>query len=78
MGWYKELIHQETVEDVMRRWPSRGWSKCFAGVIRREVGGKPWANTSRLEKGDEEEFSRGVEANEVGKAYEEKERVGER
>ena len=78
MGWYKELIHEETVEDVMGRWPRRGWSGCFAGVIRREVGEKPWANTSRLEKGEEKEFSRGVEANEVGKVYEDKEGGGGR
>lgn len=77
MGWYKELIHEETVEDVIGRWPRRGWSGCFAGVIRREVGGKPWANTSRLEKGEEREFSRGVEANEVGRIYEGKEKEKE-
>ena len=72
MGWFKELIHQDTVEDVIRCWPRRGWSACFAGVIRREVGEKPWANTTRLEK-EEEEFSRGVEANEIMKGYEERE-----
>ena len=72
MGWYMELIHQETVQDVLRHWPRRGWSKCFAGVIRREVEGKPWANTTRLEK-EKEEFSRGVMANEVMRGYEERE-----
>ena len=72
MGWFRELVHQETVEDVMRHWPRRGWSACFARVIRREVGEKPWANTTRLEK-EEEEFSRGVEGNELMRGYEERE-----
>lgn len=76
MGWYKDLVHEGTVEDVMARWPRRGWSKCFSGVIRREVEGKPWANTSRLEKGEEREFSGGVEANELGRVWEEKEKEG--
>ena len=78
MGWYKELVNEETVEDVLERWPRRGWSRCFSEVIRREVGGKPWANTTRLERGEREEFSRGVEENEMGRGWEEREEEKEK
>lgn len=66
VGQHSELVHKETIEDVVRAWPREGWSGCFADVIRRENGRKPWANTTRL---GEEDFPNGVLGNKLMNAY---------
>lgn len=66
MGGHAELVHKETIEDVVLHYPRKKWSSCFAGTIRRENGLKPWAHTTAL---GEEEFPRGVEGNELMAPY---------
>lgn len=67
IGQHSELVHKETIEAVVKAWPREGWSTCFASVIRRENGRKPWANTTRL---GEEDFPNGVLGNQVMNPYE--------
>ncbi|RMY06834.1 hypothetical protein D0867_09557 [Hortaea werneckii] len=59
-GLYAELVHPDTIQDVTKRYPRNGWTGCFAGVVRRECEGKPWANTTRIEG-----FAEMVEGNRV-------------
>lgn len=59
-GLYPELVHPDTIKDVTKRYPRNGWTGCFAGVVRRECEGKPWANTTRIEG-----FAEMVEGNRV-------------
>ncbi|MCJ1436440.1 hypothetical protein MMC27_005819 [Xylographa pallens] len=66
MGGHAELVHQETIKDVVARWPRNGWSKCFAQTIRTENGLKPWAHTTAL--GDED-FPNGVLGNKLMEPY---------
>ena len=66
MGLHADLISQQTIEDVVKHYPRKGWSGCFAATIRKENGLKPWAHTTKL---GEEEFPTGVEGNEVMRPY---------
>ena len=66
MGGNAELVHKETIEDVVRHYPRKKWSSCFAATIRKENGLKPWAHTTAL---GEEEFPGGVENNELMAPY---------
>lgn len=59
MGSRPELVHARTRDAVVGRWPRLGWSACFGGVIREEMGLKPWAHTSHLG----EAFPEGVREN---------------
>lgn len=68
MGGNPELVSLRTVESVVREWPRRGWSKCFAGTVRREITLKPWAHTTHL---GEREFPEGVEGNTLMAPYDE-------
>ena len=66
MGGHAELVHKETIEDVVKRFPREKWSSCFAATIRKENGLKPWAHTTAL---GEEDFPGGVENNALMAAY---------
>ena len=66
MGLRPELVHKATIEDVNKYYPRKGWSGCFAATIRKEIGLKPWAHTTKL---GEDDFPRGVEVNEVMAPY---------
>ncbi|KAK7912017.1 MFS transporter [Apiospora marii] len=59
MGARPELVHARTRDAVVGRWTRLGWSACFEGVIREEMGLKPWGHTSHLG----EAFPRGVREN---------------
>ena len=61
------MVDEGTVGSVVGAWPRGGWGRCFAGVLRTEIGRKPWANTTRL---GEEKFPEGVERNEVFRRWE--------
>ncbi|MCJ1402211.1 hypothetical protein MMC11_005431 [Xylographa trunciseda] len=67
MGGHAEMVHEETIKDVVAKWPRKGWSKCFAETIRTENGLKPWAHTTAL---GEEDFPEGVLGNKLMKPYE--------
>ena len=60
------MVHAETICDVVKAYPRQGWSKCFAGTIRRENGLKPWAHTTSL---GERDFPEGVEGNKLMEQY---------
>ena len=67
MGGHKDLIHEDTIKDVTKRWPRNNWSSCFAATIRKENGLKPWAHTTTL---GEEDFPNGVQGNKLMQPYE--------
>jgi len=60
MGQHGQLVHRETIENVTKAFPRKGWSGCFAATIRKENGLKPWAHTTHL---GEQDFPVGVENN---------------
>lgn len=66
MGLHADLVHKDTIEDVVKHYPRKGWSGCFAATIRKENALKPWAHTTKL---GEEEFPSGVEGNELMAPY---------
>lgn len=66
MGGHADLVHQGTIEDVVKHFPRKKWSSCFAATIRKENGLKPWAHTTAL---GEREFPEGVEGNELMRPY---------
>jgi cyanamide hydratase len=63
----EELVHKDTIEDVVKAYPRNKWLACFAKTIRKENGLKPWAHTTHL---GEEDFPNGVLGNKVMAAYE--------
>ena len=68
MGNHREIIHKVTLEDVVERFPRKGWSGCFASTIREENKLKPWAHTTAL---GEEDFPYGVANNRLMAPYDE-------
>jgi cyanamide hydratase len=62
----EQLVHKETIQDVVKAYPRNKWSSCFAKTIRKENGLKPWAHTTVL---GEEDFPNGVLNNVVMAAY---------
>ncbi|KAK7732744.1 hypothetical protein SLS57_000687 [Botryosphaeria dothidea] len=64
MGHYKELVHPETVKNVIEKHPRLGWSGCFSKTIREEIKLKPWANSTRIDG-----FANMVENNQLMKKY---------
>jgi cyanamide hydratase len=67
MGGHPEYVHQETIENVVKAYPRKKWSSCFAKTIRKENGLKPWAHTTAL---GERDFPEGVEGNALMAPYE--------
>jgi cyanamide hydratase len=59
MGYRSGYVHEDTIKDVVARYPRRGWSGCFSAKIREEVEVKPWCHTTALE----EKFPHDVENN---------------
>lgn len=66
MGGHGDLVHKGTIEDVVKHFPRKHWSSCFAATIRKENGLKPWAHTTALGEGD---FLEGVENNKLMEPY---------
>lgn len=60
MGGNPDLVRVETIESVVAAYPRNKWSSCFARVIRKENGLKPWAHSTHL---GEKEFPDGSENN---------------
>lgn len=63
-GGHPELVHEDTIRNVVAKYPRDGWTGCFASVVRRECKLKPWSNTTRIEG-----FAEIVEANKVMQPY---------
>ncbi|KAJ9669582.1 hypothetical protein H2201_000449 [Coniosporium apollinis] len=64
IGQNPQLVHKETIEDVVKAYPRKGWSGCFAKTIREEVKIKPWCHTTVIEG-----FAEGVEGNKLMEPY---------
>lgn len=67
IGGNSDLVHEETIKNVVDEYPRLGWSKCFAATIREENGLKPWAHTTAL---GEDDFPNGVLGNKLMEPYE--------
>lgn len=63
-GKFAELVHPDTIRNVVAAWPRLGWTGCFASVVRKEKSSKPWSHTTKIE-----DFAELVEANEVMRPY---------
>lgn len=57
IGAGAELIHGETIQNVVREYPRPGWSGCFQRTVEKEKSVKPYAMVSRIE-GFEEAISK--------------------
>lgn len=66
MGFRPELVHQATIENVVKHYPRKQWSSCFSKTIKKENGLKPWAHTTHL---GEEDFPNGVLGNKLMEPY---------
>ncbi|KAK6594268.1 cyanamide hydratase [Botrytis cinerea] len=62
MGDNAQLVHEGTIENVVREWPRLGWSKCFSHTIEQENALKPWAHSTHLGVRD---FPDGVRGNKL-------------
>jgi len=65
IGKHPQLVAKETIEAVVKKFPRKKWSRCFAGTLRDEVGRKPWAHTTHIK-----DFEEMVEGNELMELYE--------
>ncbi|KAF2144208.1 uncharacterized protein K452DRAFT_223529 [Aplosporella prunicola CBS 121167] len=65
MGDFKELVHPDTIKNVVEKYPRNGWSGCFGKTIREEIALKPWAHSTAIDN-----FAEMVEGNELMKPYE--------
>lgn len=63
-GANPELVHIDTIENVVKVWPREGWTGCFAATVRKETELKPWSHTTKIEG-----FAEKVEANETMRPY---------
>lgn len=68
VGMNADLITKETIESVVKAWPRKRWTGCFAAVIRDELRLKPWAHTTAIEG-----FEEKVKANKLMEPYDETE-----
>ena len=66
MGGHPEIVNRATIEDVVKHYPRKSWSSCFAATIRKENELKPWAHTTAL---GEKAFPEGVENNALMAPY---------
>ncbi|KAL5340217.1 hypothetical protein BJX70DRAFT_127855 [Aspergillus crustosus] len=48
IGGNAQLVHDNTVKDVVEHYPRLKWSSCFASTVGEEVRLKPWAHTTAL------------------------------
>ncbi|EKG18575.1 hypothetical protein MPH_04173 [Macrophomina phaseolina MS6] len=64
-GHFQELIHPDTIKNVVEKCPRLGWSECFTNTIRKEIDLKPWAHSTAIGK-----FAEMVGNNALIKEYE--------
>ncbi|KAL4880345.1 hypothetical protein BJY04DRAFT_219341 [Aspergillus karnatakaensis] len=48
IGGNAQLVHDDTVKDVIEHYPRLKWSSCFSSTIAKELELKPWAHTTAL------------------------------
>ncbi|KIW99611.1 uncharacterized protein Z518_11024 [Rhinocladiella mackenziei CBS 650.93] len=49
IGAGPELVHPETIENVVHEYPRPGWSGCFKKTVEKEKAVKPYAMVSRIQ-----------------------------
>ncbi|OCF40880.1 hypothetical protein I317_05330 [Kwoniella heveanensis CBS 569] len=49
IGAGQELIHKDTIDNVVKAHPRPGWSGCFKATVEKEKAYKPYAMVSRIE-----------------------------
>ncbi|OAP54447.1 hypothetical protein AYL99_11548 [Fonsecaea erecta] len=49
IGAGKELVHPDTINNVVAEYPRPGWSGCFKRTVEKEKKHKPYAMVSRIE-----------------------------
>ncbi|PHH90126.1 hypothetical protein CDD83_4443 [Cordyceps sp. RAO-2017] len=62
---FAEILHKDTLEDVINSFPREGWLGCFANTIRKEIGLKPWCHSTHIP-----DFDKKIEGNKLMKPYE--------
>ncbi|KAK4972563.1 hypothetical protein LTR66_011297 [Elasticomyces elasticus] len=48
-GANPELVHKETIENVVREYPRNGWTACFAATVKQEIMLKPWCHSTAID-----------------------------
>lgn len=61
----RDIIHDDTREDVIKVFPRLGWLGCFAETVREEIRLKPWCHTTHIP-----DFDKKILANTLMKQYE--------
>lgn len=64
IGGNVELLHPDTIDDVVTAHPRNGWTGCFAATVREEIELKPWSHSTAIEN-----FAENVESNQVWPKY---------
>ena len=64
IGAGSEMVHKQTIEEVVKAYPRPGWSGCFGGTVRREKELKPYAMVSRIEG-----FEEKIQGNDLMKGF---------
>lgn len=64
IGLNPHLIAQSTIANVVKAFPRKEWSNCFAKAMVQEMERKPWCHTTANEG-----FVEGVLGNEVMRAF---------
>lgn len=49
IGAGADLVHSDTIENVVREYPRPGWSGCFKKTVEKEKSVKPYTMVSRIE-----------------------------
>jgi len=49
IGAGEELVHKQTIENVVREYPRPGWGGCFKSTLSKEKAFKPYTMVSRIE-----------------------------
>lgn len=60
-----EIIHTETLKDVVKAFPRQQWLGCFAKTIEEEERFKPWCHSTHIPN-----FSDGIRGNKFMQQYE--------
>lgn len=47
-GQHQALVSNATFKAIYEQYPRGPWSSCFAAVVHKECGLKPYASTTRL------------------------------
>ncbi|WVQ98376.1 hypothetical protein IAU59_005499 [Kwoniella sp. CBS 9459] len=48
IGAGEELVHKDTIVNVVKAYPRPGWSGCFRATVEKEKAHKPYAMVSRI------------------------------